>query len=142
MYSVMGMAAQAAADEGLTFQKVLESVPLDPLSIFAMGLMTVAFGAVVYFGIKSNAPDPSRPFRPALADDEDLEPTAAMPPATTVPVHAKAAAIAAVPVASAAASGEPTPVPVQDVVPTPSRPATRPNPVPVGVLAGRGAPGH
>ena len=41
--------AQAAADEGLTFREILASVPLDPLSIFAMVLMAVALGVAEAF---------------------------------------------------------------------------------------------
>lgn len=50
--STMLLLAAQAVDEGLTAQDVISSLPVDPLSIFALLLLAGAFVAVVYFGTR------------------------------------------------------------------------------------------
>ena len=48
-------------DNGLTFAEVVESLPADPTSLFAMVLIVGFFGAMVYFGTRSGSADRARP---------------------------------------------------------------------------------
>lgn len=42
-------------DNGLTLAEVLESLPADPTSLFALVLIVGFFGAMVYFGTRSES---------------------------------------------------------------------------------------
>lgn len=56
MYVLHALAAavQSTADDGLSFGDILDSVPTDPASIFTLLLLVGCFGAVVWFGSRSN----------------------------------------------------------------------------------------
>lgn len=41
---------QSAADEGLSFSDVLESIPTDPASLFTLLLFVGSLGLVIWFG--------------------------------------------------------------------------------------------
>ncbi len=47
-----------SADEGLTLAEVIESLPTDLGSFFALALLVAFFGAIVYFGTRSGTATP------------------------------------------------------------------------------------
>lgn len=49
-YLLPAVVALQSADEGLTANEVLQGLPRDPVSIFALLLIVVGAGAVLWFG--------------------------------------------------------------------------------------------
>ncbi|TVP43602.1 MAG: hypothetical protein EA350_13375 [Gemmatimonadales bacterium] len=61
---VLQAAPAAGTDDGLTLAEILQSLPVDPGSIFALLLLAAFVGGVVWFGTRGGsgggrAPDPS-----------------------------------------------------------------------------------
>lgn len=62
MFSMLQVVVSASADaEGFTFERFIDSLPTDPLSLFTIALLVIAGIAVVHFGRKSNPPRPRPP---------------------------------------------------------------------------------
>ena len=49
-YLLPAIVALQSADEGLSASKILQGMPRDPVSIFALLLIVVGAGAVLWFG--------------------------------------------------------------------------------------------
>ncbi|MEX2470865.1 MAG: hypothetical protein WEA34_01700 [Gemmatimonadota bacterium] len=49
-YLLPVIVALQSADEGLTVNEILQGLPRDPVSIFALLLIVVGAGAVIWFG--------------------------------------------------------------------------------------------
>lgn len=64
--SMLLLAAVQAAEEGLTAEEVVASLPFDAFSIFALVLLAGAFAAVVYFGTRSWAAPDEKPVNPTV----------------------------------------------------------------------------
>lgn len=50
MYILPALVALQSADEGLTGSDIIQGLPRDPVSIFALLLIVVGAGAVLWFG--------------------------------------------------------------------------------------------
>lgn len=59
--SMMILAAAQAAEEGLTAEQIVSSLPFDAFSIFALLLLAASFAVVVYFGTRSWAAPDEKP---------------------------------------------------------------------------------
>lgn len=49
-YMLSALVALQSADEGLTGSEIIQGLPRDPVSIFALLLIVVGAGAVLWFG--------------------------------------------------------------------------------------------
>jgi hypothetical protein len=64
LVSVAQVPSSASTDDGLTLAEIIQSLPVDPGSLFALLLLAVFVGGVVWFGTRGGsgggrAPDPS-----------------------------------------------------------------------------------
>jgi len=64
LVSVAQVPSSASTDDGLTLAEIIQSLPVDPGSLFALLLLAAFVGGVVWFGTREGsgggkAPDPS-----------------------------------------------------------------------------------
>lgn len=61
-YLLSAIVALQSADEGLTANEIVQGLPRDPVSIFALLLIVVGAGAVLWFGRpRGSGRTPDRP---------------------------------------------------------------------------------